>query len=97
MAAGVIYENFNGKTVWMHVAGKGANWLTRKFLHAVFDYPFNQMGLPAVRAYVEASNQRSVKFCRHVGFNPEAMLYGAASDGGDVHLFVMRREWCRYA
>ena len=96
MIAGVLFEHFNGQTVWMHVAGKGGHWLTRKLRHAVAAYPFVQLKVKAVRALISASNTRSVRFARHLGFVPEATLYGAAADGGDAFVFVMRREWCRY-
>jgi RimJ/RimL family protein N-acetyltransferase len=32
----------------------------------------------------------------HLGFTHEATLRGAAPDGGDVLLYVMRREDCRF-
>jgi RimJ/RimL family protein N-acetyltransferase len=45
---------------------------------------------------VEASNLPARRFDEHLGFQQEAVLQGAASDGGDVILYVMRRENCRY-
>lgn len=97
LRAGVVYEGFNGNNVWMHVAAdQGSHWLTRSYLRACFVYPFDQLKVKWVRGYVEASNARSVRFCRHLGFVSEAVLSDAASDGGDVLIFAMRREWCRH-
>jgi RimJ/RimL family protein N-acetyltransferase len=97
LKAGVVYEGYNGHTVWMHVAAvPGGHWLTRNYLHACFAYPFLQLRVPRVRAYVEASNARSMRFSRHLGFVKEAVLGGAASDGGDLFVLVMARDWCRY-
>lgn len=96
LCAGVLFERFNGQTVWMHVAGVGHNWLTRRFMQAASRYPFVQLGVRAVRAAIAASNERSIRLVKHLGFLPEAKLRGAASDGGDVVIFVGRREWCRY-
>lgn len=97
LVAGVLYEGFNGQNVWMHVAAEpGGKWLTRAFLEICFDYPFNQMGVKRVSGYVEAKNSAARRFDEHLGFRQEAVLSGAASDGGDVILYAMRREDCRY-
>ena len=94
LVAGVIYEGFNGCNVWMHVAIPGR--ITPSFLRYAFHYPFVELGCTQVTGYVEASNSRARRFDEHLGFKPEAVLRGAASDGGDVILYRMTREDCRY-
>ena len=97
LQAGVIYENFNPHNVWMHVAAKpGSRWLRREFLHYCFSYPFDEVGVRRVSGYVNASNADAIRFDEHLGFRREAVLSGAAHDGGDVYIYVMRREDCRY-
>lgn len=98
MVCGVLYEGFNGHNVWMHVAAEpGSRWMVREYLRYCFHYPFNEMGCTRVSGYVEASNSAARRFDEHLGFQREAVLQGAASDGGDVILYVMRKEDCRYA
>lgn len=97
LIAGVVYEGFNGHNVWMHVAAEpGKKWLTRAYLAACFAYPFVQCGVSRISGYVEASNVEARRFDEHIGFKREAVLRGAASDGGDVNLYVMRIEDCKY-
>ena len=97
LVAGVIYEGFNGVNVWMHVGAEpGKRWMTKAYLRACFLYPFAQLGCRRVSGFVEAWNMDARRFDEHLGFRQEAMLQGAASDGGDVILYVMRREECRY-
>lgn len=97
LVAGVLYEGFNGHNVWMHVgAMPGKRWMTKEYLKAAFLYPFVQLKCSRVSGYVEAWNMDARKFDEHLGFKKEAVLSGAASDGGDVILYVMRREDCRY-
>jgi RimJ/RimL family protein N-acetyltransferase len=97
LVAGVLYEGFNGVNTWMHVgATPGKRWMTKDFLRAAFRYPFVQLGCQRVSGYVEAHNMAARKFDEHLGFEQEAVLKGAASDGGDVILYVMPREQCRY-
>jgi RimJ/RimL family protein N-acetyltransferase len=54
------------------------------------------LGCARVTAPVEAKNLAARKFNEHIGFTQEAAMKGAASDGGDIILYVMRREDCRY-
>jgi len=97
LVAGVLYEGFSDYNVWMHVAAvPGSGWLNRSTLRAFFGYPFNQMGVRRVSAYVNASNTVARRFDEHLGFKPEAILTGAAPDGGDVIIYSMWRKDCRY-
>jgi len=97
LVAGVLYEGYNGHNVWMHVAAEpGAKWLNKEYLRYCFHYPFVELGCTRVSGYVEAKNASARRFDEHLGFRKEAVLQGAASDGGDVILYVMRREDCRY-
>jgi RimJ/RimL family protein N-acetyltransferase len=97
LIAGVIYEGFNGKNIWMHVAAvPGKRWLVRSYLKACFVYPFVQCGVDRVSGYVNASNLEARRFDEHLGFKEEATLQGAAADGGDVIIYVMRKKGCRY-
>lgn len=96
LIAGVLYEGWNGVNVWMHVAvAPGKRW-TLQYLRQCFHYPFVELNCSRVSGYVEASNLAARKFDEHLGFEQEAVLHGAAADGGDVILYVMRRENCRY-
>jgi RimJ/RimL family protein N-acetyltransferase len=97
LVAGVLYEGFNHHNIWMHVAAEpGRKWLNKDFLRYCFQYPFLELGCNRVSGYVEASNVDACRFDEHLGFRQEAILQGAASDGGDVIVYVMRREDCRY-
>lgn len=97
LVAGVVYEGFNGHNVWIHLAGlPGRRWLNREFLRAAFCYPFVQCGVQRLSGYVNASNLDARRFDEHIGFQEEARLHGAAPDGGDVIIYVMQKEDCRY-
>jgi RimJ/RimL family protein N-acetyltransferase len=97
LIAGVLYEGYNGVNVWMHVAADHTKrWLNRDYLRYCFQYPFDELNCKRVSGYVEASNADARRFDEHLGFKQEAVLTGAASDGGDVILYAMRREDCRY-
>lgn len=95
LIAGVLYEDFNGANVLMHVAGTGRRWLTREFLHVAFWYPFEQLGCKRVTGIVPSVNADALRFDTHLGFQLEATLKDAYP-GGDLLVLVMRREDCRF-
>lgn len=96
LIAGVLYEGYNRVNVWMHVATTPGKKWTMEFLRYCFYYPFVELGCKRVSGSVEASNVAAIRFDEHLGFEREAVLRGAAADGGDVILYVMWRDKCRY-
>lgn len=94
--AAVIYEQYVGTSINMHIAAIGRRWLTRQFLHAAFDYPFNQLRVVRVTGLVPDSNEASKRFCEHLGFVHEGRVRKAATDGSDLIVFGMLREECRH-
>jgi RimJ/RimL family protein N-acetyltransferase len=97
LIAGVIYDDYNGSNVWMHVAARpGKQWLNREYLHACFYYPFIQLGVKRISGWVEASNADARRFDEHIGFKQEAVLSNAARDGGDVIIYRLFKDECKY-
>jgi hypothetical protein len=95
--AGVVYADWNGSNIFMHVAAEpGVVWLTRGSLYTFFAYPFIQCGCRRVTGWVEASNMAARELDEHLGFVEEARLKQAARDGGDVILYAMTKDQCRF-
>lgn len=95
--AAVLYAEFNGANVFVHLAGTpGRHWLTRDFLYWGFHYPFEQLGCQRITCLVEASNAASQQFCEHIGWTKEFVHPRAASDGGDLISYRMFREDCKH-
>ncbi|OWG19509.1 hypothetical protein KDK82_3004 [Delftia sp. K82] len=89
LVAGAVFEQHNGRTVWAHVAIDAP--LSRRFLRAFLDYPFAVCAVDALRGYVLASNTRLRALARRLGAVEEAVLAGAARDGGDVVVCTLWR------
>src|SRR6188768_1154682 len=84
--AGVIYEDWNGKSIVTHIAIKGC--MTSKYLAAIFHYPFVTCNAHKIIAPVCADNARSIKMVKNMGFEVEATLKDAAPNG-DILIFTM--------
>lgn len=94
LCAGVLYEDFTGTNVTAHIAGQD-NWPDRQFLWMIFDYPFNQLGVKRITAPVASTNEKSIALVKHMGFSLECKL-SQAIPGGDMLLFCMFKEQCKY-
>jgi RimJ/RimL family protein N-acetyltransferase len=96
IVAGVLYEDYNGANVVMHVASDGtAQWMTPEYLRQCFEYPFKQLGCKRVTGIVPSSNERALRFDERLGFRVEATLKAAHPDG-DLIVLSMRRDQCRW-
>lgn len=95
MVAGVVYNEYNHVNINMHVAAVGKHWMTREYLWTCFDYPFNQCGVKRITAFIEDENTDAIKFDTHLGFKYEARMKDAYVNG-DILIYVMRRDDCRW-
>lgn len=94
LVAGVMYDYWNGASVYMHVAIRGR--ITREFLWVCFDYPFNQLGCNVVLGLVAEDNKAAQRFDEHLGFRLQTRIENAHPSGA-LLLYVMRKEDCRWA
>lgn len=95
LIAGVLFDNFTGRSVQMHVAGTGKRWLTREFLNFCFRYPFEQLKVNKVVGLVDSTNAAALRFDLHLGFQQEAVIKDAGKVG-DTIILTMTREQCRF-
>lgn len=95
IVAAVMYDQFNGASVCMHVAAEGKRWLNREFLWFAFYYPFVQMGVNVVIGLVAKENHAARKFDEHLGFVLKAELPDAHPSGA-LLIYTMRKDECRW-
>jgi hypothetical protein len=93
-AAGVLYEQWNGRSIVAHIAVTGR--MTPAFVAAIFDYPFNVAKVEKIICPVYSDNPRSAALASHMGFRCEAKITDAAPDGGDIQLFTLAKKDCRF-
>jgi hypothetical protein len=87
--AAVLYEDFNGVNLLMHVAAvPGRSWMNRYFYWVCLHYPFVQLGCERVTAGVSSVNKEAQRFDEHLGFEKEATLKGAVP-GGDLFIYAL--------
>ena len=95
--AGVQYDQFNGVNIVAEIAAlPKTRWATKARLFQIFNYPFNVIGAARITCLINQTNAASQKLCKGLGFHQEGVLRGAAADGGDVLVFAMHRNECKW-
>ena len=91
--AGVIYENWNRRTITCHIAISGR--LTPRYLAVIFDYPFNVCDVKKIIVPVDSTNSKSVNLVEKMGFTEEARIRDGMADG-DMILYTLAKNDCKY-
>jgi len=94
LIAGVMYDNYNGRSICMHVAGEGS-WMNREYLRVCFDYPFRQLKVNQLIGLVDGSNLAARRFDEHLGFKLQCVIPGAGPVG-DLCIYSMSPSECRF-
>jgi RimJ/RimL family protein N-acetyltransferase len=89
------YTNFMPKACEIHIGSVGEHWASKDFIWAVFDYPFNKLGLSVILGQICADNIDALKLNRHLGFKVVAEIPDAHMSG-DLVIMAMRKEECRF-
>lgn len=95
LVAGVLYDWFNGASIYMHVAASGKYWLTREFLRIVFDYPFNQLKCKTIIGLVAEDNRAARRFDEKIGFLLQSIIPQGHPSGG-LFVYTMRKDQCKW-
>lgn len=96
LQAVVLYNCFAPPSCSMHVVSDGRRrWLSREFLAHVFAYPFIQLGLSRVTAYVPAKNTQALMMDMRLGFQVEGRMVEAMPDDDLIVLGMLSRN-CKW-
>lgn len=95
LVAVVVYEYRHAHNCNAHIASVGRHWLTRRFLVAMFHYPFIHLGAARITGIVPARNRAALRLNQHLGFTLEGVCREALPDDDLVIMGMLRRE-CRF-
>lgn len=96
LVAGVLFDQFNGRSVCMHVASDGSRaWLTREYLAMCFHYGFCQLGVKKIIGLVDSKNEAALHFDLALGFRIEKSIADAGRTA-DLVILSMTKEQCRW-
>ena len=95
LLGGVLYQNYTGTSIGIHVAGFSDNWVNRDMLWVCFHDPFVQLGCKKMFGQVPATNSKALEFDLNLGFKEVARIEDVFPDG-DLIVLAMNRDDCRW-
>jgi hypothetical protein len=96
VAVAVGYNNFLGKTCYIHVVVQKPEFLTRAMICEAFEFPFRDCKLDYLLGPVDAVNEDAVRFNTELGFKEIVRLPNGACSGEDFIIYSMARKDCRW-
>jgi len=91
VVAGVVYDHFTGVSIMATMAVDDSH-LVKEFLWAIFDYPFNQLGVGKILVNVSEANPDSLRMLRKMGFIKEAYIEGVFKSGAMIIMSLVREN-----
>lgn len=93
--AGVIYDGYNGGIIHAHIWIDPERRPSREWYVAIFDYPFNRVGVTKIIGQVSSSNEDAQKLDENFGFVKEAEIAEYFDDGSTLFVYTMKKEQCK--
>jgi len=92
--AGVIYDGYNEVSISAHIWVDDQKLPSKEWYVAIFDYPFNRLGIKKLIGQVNSHNEEASRLDQHFGFIEEARVKDY-SEKGDLIIYTMTKEQCR--
>jgi len=91
LCAIATYDHWNGVSMQFNI------WIGKKpsaeWSRAIFEYPFDQIGVKKLIGNIFSSNAKSIKLAEHSGFELEAVIKDMHPEG-DMLIYTMTRDQC---
>ena len=96
LVAGIVFNSFNGHNATAHIAVTRPSRALLTLLHHAADYAFRQCGLKRLTGLVDVSNTKAARLDEHIGWEKEFVMRSAGADGGDLQVYVLWPDKCRW-
>lgn len=98
LVGGVTYANYTTREIWASIWLENKRALTRPILRELFSYPFITCGVVRLTTNTKASNEKSLKMQKQMGYVYEGRLrrFFGDEDGDDAIILSMLKEECRW-
>jgi RimJ/RimL family protein N-acetyltransferase len=94
---GIVYHQYLATVaIELSAAFETPMWCRRSILRAIFDYPFNQLGVVRCDATAIRKNKRSRKLLKGLGFTEEGVRRKRYNGVDDLVMYGMLKNDCRW-
>ena len=94
MVAGVMYDKWSGSCIEAHIWTLEGRVPPVQWAAAVLDYPFNQLELDMMVAWVRDSNLKSMWLCKKLGFKEEGHIDEFFRSGEGCTILKLTKKDC---
>jgi hypothetical protein len=99
LLGGVLFTDWMGGSVQIHVAGFCKNWMSKALLYLTFHYPFRQLKIKKLIGLVPEWNVVSRNLSLRMGFRIEYTIYDVFNHQHELngmHLMSMTIDECKW-
>jgi len=90
-----VYHDWREGQIEASIAATSRRWACRSVLHALFAYPFNQIGANRILVQCSEANDKAMKMNKQLGFTQEGRLRQLYPPH-DAILWGMLRSECKW-
>lgn len=97
MAAGIMYDGYTGRngSILMFSRCDDPRATSKWFFWAIFDYPFNQLGVKRCNVLVHEKNTHALELNKKLGFVGDTVIKDYFPNG-DAVLLAMYKQDCKW-
>ena len=90
-----VYHDYRDGQIEASIAASSRRWANRSVLHALFAYPFNQVGAHRLLVTCNEANEKAMKMNSQLGFTQEGRLR-QMYDPHDAVIWGMLKDECKW-
>ena len=97
LEVGIMYDGYTGRggSIMMSSRCDNPKATSKWFYWAIFDYPFNQLGVKRCNVLVHENNERALNLNKKLGFVGDTVIKDYFPDG-DAVLLAMYKKDCKW-
>ncbi len=92
----LFHDGYAQKDVWWTIYTTDKHWCQRRLLRKMFRVAFCDLKCHRIGILVQATNEKSLKLVRGLGFVQEGILRQLGENKEDCFVFSMLKSECRY-
>lgn len=95
LLGGVIFCNFTGKSIGLHMAGFTPRWMCKDLIWLTFHYAFVQLGCDSLFVQIRSGNIKTIELSKKIGFTLEATIPEVFPED-DLVVYRLRVKDCKW-
>jgi len=95
LLGGVIFYNYTGRSVAIHIAGFNSHWMSRDIIWVTFHYVFRQLKCESLFSEIRSGNITVIELAKKMGFKEEAII-PEVFPNDDLVVLRMREADCKW-